>query len=181
MPNQSHTRGAYPGRVVSERTISHYRLLERLGEGGMGVVYKAEDRRLHRFVALKLLSDRISNNPIARDRFHREAEAASALNHPNICTIYDVGEEDGHAFISMEYLEGRTLDRLIATLGLPEATADERRAGHRGRLDAAHTAGIVHRDIKPSNILVTSRGRAKILDFGKPNGRLASSLLNTRR
>src|SRR5688572_10073965 len=89
---------AAPGTVVSERTISHYRLLERLGEGGMGVVYKAEDRRLHRFVALKLLSDRISDDPIARDRFHREAEAASALNHPGICTIYDVGEEDGHAF-----------------------------------------------------------------------------------
>jgi serine/threonine protein kinase len=151
---------------VSERTISHYRLLEVLGEGGMGVVYKAEDRRLHRFVALKLLSDRISNDPVARDRFHREAEAASALNHPGICTIYDVGEEDGLAFIAMEYLEGSTLDRLIATCSLTDATRMSIALDIADALDAAHTAGIVHRDIKPSNILMTSRGRAKILDFG---------------
>ena len=110
----------------------------------MGVVYKAEDRRLHRFVALKLLSDRISNDPIARDRFHREAEAASALNHPGICTIYDVGEEDGSAFIAMEYLEGSTLDRLIATGRMPGATVISIALEIADALDAAHTAGIVH-------------------------------------
>ena len=151
---------------MSERIISHYRLLERVGEGGMGVVYKAEDRRLHRFVAVKLLSDHISNDPVARDRFHREAEAASALNHPGICTIYDVGEEDGRAFIAMEYLEGSTLDRLIATRSLTDATVMSIALDIADALDAAHAAGIVHRDIKPSNILLTSRGRAKILDFG---------------
>ena len=161
---------------VTDRTISHYRLLGVLGEGGMGVVYKAEDSRLHRFVALKLLSDRIVNDPVARDRFHREAEAASALNHPGICTIYDVGEADGRAFIAMEYLEGCPLDQMIAAHGVSESAAIDIALELVDALDAAHTAGILHRDIKPANIFVTSHGHAKILDFGiaKTGGASAS-------
>lgn len=151
---------------MSERTISHYRLLEVLGQGGMGVVYKAEDRRLRRFVALKLISDRISTDGVARARFHREAEAASALNHPGICTIYDVGEEDGCAFIAMEYIEGSTLDRLIPTRQMSIPAVIRLALEIADALEAAHTAGIVHRDIKPANLLVTARGQAKILDFG---------------
>ena len=142
----------------------------------MGVVYKAEDSRLHRFVALKLLSDRIATDPVARDRFHREAEAASALNHPGICTIYDVGEADGLAFIAMEYLEGSALDRLIARGALSESTAIALALEIVDALDTAHTAGILHRDIKPPNIFVNAHGRAKILDFGiaKTGGASAS-------
>ena len=155
-----------PARDLAGRRISHYEILEKLGEGGMGVVYKARDSHLNRFVALKVLPPEKVADPERKRRFVQEARAASALNHPNIVTIHDIDQSDGIDFIAMEYVEGKTLDELIGRKGLKLNEALKYAVQIADALAKAHAAGIVHRDLKPGNVMVTAEGRVKVLDFG---------------